>query len=207
MNKRILLFSILLLLAAGGRFLFLHAGNFLSVVEEPGKADIIICLNGDKDTVPKAVELFKEGHADRILVTYVETGELITALGVPEEAVLSLNSRPESTYEEALGAVDLMEREQFHSAIIVSGPFHMRRVNWTFDHLADDSMSMSYTTYEALWANGFWWDDTRSRQTALRELPKIIYYWVGHGLFGITRDPPWFTTVERWYNKVLLRFV
>jgi uncharacterized SAM-binding protein YcdF (DUF218 family) len=207
-NKHIFLVISLLLLAIGGRLFFLNVSDWLSVSEEPRRSDVIICLNGDKDRVPKAVELFRQGYAGKILVTYAETRKLVTGNGVPDEAVLSLDSRPNSTYEEALGAIQFMVREKFKSAIIVSDPYHMYRVKWTYGHLtASDAMQITCTAYEAFWAKGFWWDQTRSRLAILNEVPKVIYYWITHGFLGIDYDPLWLTTIDRWYNKMLKHFV
>ena len=207
MNKVIILLCSLVLLAMGGRFLFLNIGDWLVLSEDPGKADIIICLNGDKERIPRAAELFKQGYADKILVTYPKTGKLMQAQGVPEEAILSLHSRPTSTYEEALGALRLMAGDKIHSALIVCDPYQLRRAKWTFSHQADNKTSISYAAYEALWAKGFWWDNTKSRLAVFLEIPKLVYYLLGHGVLGVRHDPQWVIETERWYNHMLRRFV
>jgi len=145
MNKRIFLVSILLLLVLGGRFFPLNISNWLALSDEPRKADVIICLNGNPDRMPKAVELFRQGYADIILVTFPSTRNEALKYGVPGMAVVSLNGGYNSTYEEALHAVRFMKQENLHSAIIVSDPYHMYRAKWTYGYLANaEAIELTY---------------------------------------------------------------
>ena len=170
--------------------------------------EVIICLNLSNARVKKAVKLFRQGYADKILVTFPGTRKLVTENGVPDENVLSLDSKPNSTYEEALGVIQFMHREKIYSAILVSDPYHMYRVKWTYDHLVDtEAIQLVYTASKQIHEKKFWWDGQKSRRFILSEIPKVAYYWVVHGLFGVKYDHQWITDLEHWYNKKMKHFV
>ena len=207
MNKGIFFFCILVLLTLGGRYCFLHVGDWLAHSESPQKADVILCLNGNPDRVPKVVELFKQGYADTILVTFPKTKTAVVKAGIPDAAVLSLAGGYNSTYEEALGAVRFMKLHTFDSAIIVSDPYHLYRVQWTYGRLtAADSIRLIYTASVTADSGATWWDDTWDRRYILKEVPKILYYWIAHGLLGVRHDPHWVNITEQWYSRMLVRF-
>jgi hypothetical protein len=207
MGNRFLQIVILLPLVVGG-LLFFNATTLLLISDLPQKAEVIICLNGNLKRIPKVAELYSQGYARKILVTYPSTRKAMIKAGIPETAVVSLDGGYNSTYEEALGVVRFMELENLRSAVIVSDPYHMYRARWTYSWLSDTGkVQLTYVAAEESGERPFWWDDTKDRRTVLRELPKIAYYWIAHGLLGIRYDPPWVMAAERWYNRMLLRFV
>ena len=110
--------------------------------------------------------------------------------------------------EEALHVIQFMHKQNLHSAIIVSDPYHMYRAKWTYDHLTDtDAMQLTYTASESIHSKKIWWDDQKSRHFILNEIPKVAYYWIAHGLLGVSYDPQWIIVTEQWYNKLLKHFV
>jgi uncharacterized SAM-binding protein YcdF (DUF218 family) len=207
MNKHIVLLSTLFFLVAGGGLIFINVGKWLIVSEEPRKVDVIICLSLSNARLQKVVELFRQGYADKILVTYTNIRVKVIKSGVPDNAVLSLNDKHNSTYEEAMHAIQYMHRQNLHSAIIVSDPYHMYRAKWTYDHLVGTvPIQLTYTASESINEKKFWWDEPKSRRFVLNEIPKVAYYWIAHGLLGVKYDPQWVTDLEHWYSKMLTHF-
>jgi hypothetical protein len=208
MKKGFLLIICLLLLIVGSWISFHHISSWLTITEVPRKSQVIICLNGNLKRIPKVVELYNQGYAGKILVTFPATRTAMITAGIPETAITSLEGGFNSTYEEAMAVVRFLELENLRSADIVSGPYHLYRVKWTYSHLADTGkMLLTYIADEEKGEQPFWWDNSSDRRTVLRELSKIAYYWIAHGLLGVRDDPPWVTEIEQWYNRILLRFV
>jgi hypothetical protein len=84
----------------------------------------------------------------------------------------------------------------------------MYRVKWTFGQvLNSQKIHTTFTASEPSWAKGSWWENKTSRVFVLNEIPKVLYYWIAHGLLGIKNDPPWVNDLESWYNKMLVKLV
>jgi len=187
---------------------FLNIGDWLTISEDPEKAELIICLNGDQARLPKAVELFKQGVANHILVTSSSMRQFILRQGVPETAVTALSGPNSSTYEEARSAVQYMGGHKVRYAVVVSDSYHLYRARWTFERLKESqTFQFSYAAANPISENRQWWSDRKSRKFVLNEIPKVVYYWVGHGLLGIETDPHWVNAAESWYNKFLNHIV
>jgi uncharacterized SAM-binding protein YcdF (DUF218 family) len=191
------------LLIAGGLF-FLNIGDWLTASEEPEKADLIVCLNGSKERIKKAAELYNEGGASHILVSSSSMRRIILAHGVPETAVFALSGTHNSTYEEARHILQFMGTRKVQSAVVVSDGYHLYRARWTFETLKDSrTVQFIYTAADQISENRYWWRDKTSRKFVLTEIPKVVYYWIGHGLLGIEKDPRMINAAESWYNKFL----
>jgi uncharacterized SAM-binding protein YcdF (DUF218 family) len=143
----------LMLLAFLGSAICLLAGNALIVSSEHlQKVDVIIVLgypaasNGEpsstmKARVDKGVELFKQGYAPHLIFTgaaahnqFVEAdvmGNYAESLGVPPEAV-SRETRATDTIENAANSVSIMQQNDWHSAIVVTTPYHTGRAYQLF---------------------------------------------------------------------------
>lgn len=85
-----------------------------------------------------AFDLYTAGFARRLIVTggvgegdHYSEGEVarqyLLKKGIPTAAVLTEN-RGRSSYESMAGATALMQRNGWHSALLVSDPFHMYRL-------------------------------------------------------------------------------
>jgi uncharacterized SAM-binding protein YcdF (DUF218 family) len=208
MNKKFLFFNSFVLLVAGCMYLFLNIGNWLTTGENPRKADIIICLNLSNARIQKAVDLYNRGYSGKILATFPSSRDKIIKHGVAAKDVLSLYTLHNSTFEEAIHAIEFLHRQNLRSALIVTDPFHMYRAKWTYRHLNEkDAIELTYTAAEHLQSPDMWWRERKDRRFVLTEIPKIAYYWIAHGLLGVTYDPKWIIVTERWYCNLLKHFV
>jgi uncharacterized SAM-binding protein YcdF (DUF218 family) len=64
------------------------------------------------------------------------------------------------------------------SVIVVSDPFHMRRVRWTYRQLFGDriEMQMAPVPFELTPYKHAWWRDQASRRYVWEEYEKFFYY-------------------------------
>ena len=197
MIKKSLLTLALLVLSAvlGFKFWAPALATFL-VYESPlEKADLIHVFSGGSfERSSHAAELFHQGWAGELLVTggYIPqtsralglmmyeaeiNARLLVRTGVPSEAI-SIEKVGESTYEELVFLRTLAERRGLRSIILVSSPYHMRRIYYTSRHVFKDMpVRLIYSPGESIRFNSRrWWGDERSFLTVYNEYLKHLYY-------------------------------
>ena len=167
-------------------------GDFLVARDELRRADAIVVLAGNSPyRAEHAVELYRAGWAPRVLIS----NELVLSHGVeeswlalrqaglvhldlPDEAVMPLEQVAQSTYQEATESRDVMLERGWHSAILVTDPFHMRRALWAFrgvwkraglEVIASPAETSKYSV-----AN--WWRDPNRATRVIQEYVKFPYY-------------------------------
>ncbi len=117
--------------------------------EIPQSADVIIVLGGGvvkeinflpfgpQERIQKGIELYREGYADHVIMTGgVVKGETYTEsqymrdyaelLGLPSDVIIE-ESQARDTYENALYSLQIMEEQDWHTALVVTSYFHTRR--------------------------------------------------------------------------------
>ena len=127
----------------------------LHMAASPRPADAVVVLAGGggesgkagggyQERVKQAVELYRGGYAPHIIVSsgYAFAlqeaqviKELAVAEGVPETAIL-LETKATNTRENVTFVGQILAQHQWRSILLVSSPYHMRRVVWTFRKLA-----------------------------------------------------------------------
>lgn len=117
-------------------------------------ADVIVVLGSGlrRDNRPgpaltrrslRAAELYAQGYAPYVICTGgIASGrtrseadgcrEVLEANGVPASAI-RLEERSRSTEENALYAHDIMNANDWHTAVIVSDGYHLLRAQWIFE--------------------------------------------------------------------------
>ncbi|MBP2114406.1 YdcF family protein [Paenibacillus silagei] len=157
-------------------------GSFLTLTEGTKQADVIIILSGGGGRVEQGVKLYKEGYAPQLLLSNSKetTGpagdmrETALSLGIPESAILTEDAA-ESTYQNAQLTLPIMQEKGFKSAIVVSSDFHMRRVEFIFDHVYKKSgIELTYIGADSGYNAKAWWSDRYSRETTFNEYIKMI---------------------------------
>jgi uncharacterized SAM-binding protein YcdF (DUF218 family) len=154
------------------------------------RADAIVVLGGnDGDRALRALALYREGYAPRIILTGLERGsaappanlnwrvEYLVAHGVPKSA-LRLETYAENSYEEATNILEIMRKQGWSSVIAVSDPPHMRRLAWTWERVFKDS-GLRYVlvaSWAPWWSPGKWWRDEHSGAFVISEYIKLAYY-------------------------------
>ena len=172
--------------------------RFLIVPDTQKPSEAIVVLGGGLG-VPRvihAVKLYEKGLAPIIILTGQEmefdgrkfrykdiklteprlAGMLAKLYGIPEDN-LFLEERSQNTYEDAKYAKEDLLKMGLHSAIIVSDPFHMRRVSMIFKKVFKDTpVSLAFSPADdgefllgGLWSPG-------EIRYILSEYVKIVYY-------------------------------
>jgi uncharacterized SAM-binding protein YcdF (DUF218 family) len=175
------LFVLLLLLSVLAAIIFPQ--NFLCVDSGLAKADVIVVLGGGSHDRPeRAMELFKQGIAPRIIVSGFGDCEidrrLLTKAGVPAN-VIEMENQSHTTKENAEFTIKLLRKEKLNRAVIVTSWYHSRRALKTFQHFAPEIKFYSRPSYFAF-AHKDW-----SRYFAKRiylEYAKLPGYWIRYGV-------------------------
>ena len=198
LSKKFLFFAAMLLAAFIYLVLLEPIARFLIVPDTQKPSESIVVLGGGLGVlrVIHAVKLYEKGLAPMIILTGQEmefdgrkirfkdiklteprfAGMLAKLYGISED-ILFLEERSQNTYEDAKYAKEDLLRMGIHSAIIVSDPFHMRRVSMIFKKVFKDTpVSLSFSPADdgefllgGLWSPG-------EIRYILSEYVKIAYY-------------------------------
>jgi uncharacterized SAM-binding protein YcdF (DUF218 family) len=161
----------------------------------PASADVIVILGGGGGSrVSTGLKLYKQGMASTLLLSGAEgkvhagyndpidwRADHLVKAGVPRQSIL-FDAQARNTWEEAVHAVDLMRVAGWHKAIVVSDPAHMRRLAWAWQRASRDT-DVSFILVSTLtekWKSDGWWREEPSRQNALNELVKLVYYYIAY---------------------------
>ncbi|MEH6992333.1 YdcF family protein [Neobacillus drentensis] len=167
------MFSAVLLLFL---FFLLFAGRFLVIDEEPKKVDTIVVLSGGDGRLEKAIELYESGYASKLIVSNgLADGLWENAVRLLPNSSIILEGKAESTYDSAVYVKKLMNKYKFHSAILVSSDFHMRRVKYNFHRVYKGSdHELIYVANDTSYNPNVWWMNKRSFGITISEYVKII---------------------------------
>lgn len=174
LKKIMILFGVLLIIM----IIVKSVGNFLVVDEKPVKSDVIIVLSGGEGRLEKGVTLYKDGFAPYLLLSNGSVEQLYERalqLGVPKDSIL-LENQSTSTLENARFSKEVMLKHQFHSVIVVSSNFHMRRVKVLFDRTFKNSnIQLIYSSgVNPSYDPNQWWMTKKDRNTTFAEYIKLV---------------------------------
>lgn len=180
--------GIVLVLAGLGWLMLPLAGLYLAVDEKPERADVIVVLSGDRgERMEHGIALFHAGVADRIIVSggpvYRDTtaADLMFRHAVDREvpaACIIKEGRARDTRENARYVKALMEEYGLRSAVVVSSPYHMRRVQLVFDRTFKDETAPVGLIYSAAPSAAYdpyrWWETVHGKRLVLSETAKVL---------------------------------
>lgn len=146
-------------------------------------ADVIIVLGGgDGDREDYGSKLFRQGLATHVIATGAPVGTDVQSLdlvqkGVPRQAVVLANGT-QNTHEDALRSRQLMQDHGWHTALLVTDRYHIRRSLWTFrTAFAGESLQVWPAPVLGGWFDANrWWQTEQSFVTVNDEYLKLIYY-------------------------------
>jgi uncharacterized SAM-binding protein YcdF (DUF218 family) len=175
------IFLLLVLLMAVVWFL---PQDVLTVDSGMVNAGAIIVLGGGSHERPlRAVELFKENAAPRIIISGEGDDEinrqLLIQAGVPAAAI-EVEGKSRTTRENAEFTIKLLRAEKIRNAILVTSWYHSRRALKTFEHFAPDIIFYSRPSYFAF-ARDDWKTLGISKRMRL-EFLKLPGYWIRYGV-------------------------
>jgi uncharacterized SAM-binding protein YcdF (DUF218 family) len=172
----------------------LHAARFLEgPASPPAPADLMVVLGGDAgDRGLTAARLYAAGMAPRMLLTGLEASprearraylhwrvQVLAEAGVPPERI-EYDVESGNSWEEAVNTRRLMEARGWRRVLVVSDPYHMRRLSWSWSKAFEDS-GLAYAlvaSSPADWHPDSWWRDERSGAAVIMEYIKLAYYLV-----------------------------
>ncbi len=159
--------------------------KFLCIDSGPSKADVIIILGGgtgSHERPEQAAELFKQQAASKIIVSGAGDDEsnrkILIEQGVPTN-VIQLESKSETTAQNAQFTIKILRAEKIRSAIIVTSWYHSRRAIETFEHYAPEIKFYSRPSYFAFKRSD--WTRAMTKRIYL-EFAKLPGYWIRYGV-------------------------
>ena len=159
--------------------------KLLCVDSGPVKADVIIVLGGgtgSHERPEQAAEFFKKNDAPRIIVSGAGDDSINRRILI-EQGVLAnaiqLESKSETTAQNAQFTIKILRAEKIHSAIIVTSWYHSRRALETFEHYAPEIKFYSRPSYFAF--NRVDWTHLMAKRIYL-EFLKLPGYWIRYGV-------------------------
>lgn len=158
-------------------------GSALNVAPAVSRADVIVVLGGGNgDRAQYAGFLYRQGLASHVIATGgpIGTTSAATALvpwGIPSD-VVALANGTQNTYQDALATRQLMEVNHWHSALLVTDPYHMRRSVWTFrTAFAGTALAVQPAPVVNSWfQSSRWWTTEAGFAVVNEEYLKIAYY-------------------------------
>lgn len=187
------------------------AGDFLVIQDALQPADVIHVIAGPDDRTDHAIQLYKQGYGNIIFFTggwcvfhgyyHGQHGaERAAAQGVQPESVAIDDSPVTSTYAEALRLKEFIAHSSapVRSVIVVSDPYHMRRVRWTYRRVLGQEVrvELAPVPFGASSYQRRWWEDPASRDYVKNEYMKLIYYVVRYQL-GVGPIGDWLARLDR----------
>jgi uncharacterized SAM-binding protein YcdF (DUF218 family) len=182
-----------------------QAPAFLVISEAPVRADaVVLFVGGEKGSREKeANQLLREGFADYLIIP--ATGQ-VKKRGPdgrlesvhPEEKPQTSNLKPktaarlENTHVEAYEAKRLMDNLGLHSALLVSSPYHMRRIKYiTKSVFLDTGNVPTFKLYFVPTRYGTphlksWFPNIHDLAFVLMEYPKIFWFFIYSNFYRAT---------------------
>ncbi len=161
-------------------------GKYLSPSDNLTKADAIVVVSGDTDRIQHAIDLYKQGFAPKLILSGAQKeGPTSNAFamhleasrsGVPDEAVI-LEEKATNTFENALLTKEIVQTRGFKNLILVSSPYHQRRVFETFRSVyrgTGVTFQNSPSTYSK-WKADSWWESYYTKVLTAEETTKILW--------------------------------
>ncbi|MBI4355029.1 MAG: YdcF family protein [Candidatus Omnitrophica bacterium] len=172
------------------------AASPLKVADPLRPVDAIIVLGGGvgesgragqgyEERIQYAVQLYRDGYAPALIcssgyVFVIQEAEVMKALavslGVPEQAII-LEQRSANTYQNAVYTAEILRHRGWHSAMVVTSPYHARRVTLVYQTVAPDlTVLLAPLPHSVFFGGGGPPVQLRQMQAILHEYAGIVYY-------------------------------
>jgi uncharacterized SAM-binding protein YcdF (DUF218 family) len=146
-------------------------------------ADAIVVLGGNYQMRPPvAVDLYRRGLANKVLVSYPSDYQLNLAtlleLGVPASAIEAFGKANTNTREEAVALREWAERNTASVFVIPTEPFMARRVRWIFRReFSGRPVTIGIQPFDAPdYSREEWWKTEKGSVEFRNEILKYLYY-------------------------------
>jgi len=153
---------------------------FAGGVGESGRAGV-----GVQERVAKAVALFRDGVAPRVIISSgfvftLQEAQMMRAIavdnGVPADAII-LEERATNTYENVAYTSGILRERGWQRIALVSSPYHMRRAMLTWKKVAPAVTVVASPPENSLFYAHDRGASLEQIQGLLQEYAGIVYYW------------------------------
>lgn len=174
--------------------------NPLKIIQKPEPADVIVALAGGvgesgspgqgyEERVQYAVDLYNKGYAQQIIFSsgyrYIYQEPMVmkalaVSLGVPP-GTITLEDESSHTYDQVEFIKNMMKKRNWHSALLVSSPYHMLRVSLVAKKIAPGIKFV----YTPILQSRFYAYDVNvkrkfvGRQVTLRQIRALLHEYIG----------------------------
>ncbi len=177
--------------------------HWLDVGGPPQKADAVVLLNGSLNTRPfVAAALVHGGWAPKVLLNTVAAHpsevsgmvppffeinlKILAYGGVPPDRVVRLDSKAETTFDEAKAVAEYLADHPAKRLMIVTEGPHTRRARWIFQLvLAERPVEITMVSAPSdEFASENWWQSEMGFLFIVSEYFKLFYYGLRYGWLG-----------------------
>jgi uncharacterized SAM-binding protein YcdF (DUF218 family) len=177
--------SVVLLLAATFAGLgYFYPEKILCLDSGQVSADVLVILGGGLHERPeRAVELFRQGAAPRIIISGAGDDwinrTILLQRGVPAAAI-QVEGDSTTTRENAEFTIKRLREQKVSRVILVTSWYHARRAQKTFEHYAPEIEFYSRPSYYAF--DRAEWPQRGNGQRMRLEFLKLPGYWIRYGV-------------------------
>lgn len=178
-----------------GLYIFINLGKFVDVSSIPVESDIIVSLGGDPSgcRLKKALKIYKQGYSnsgkilytsyDSVSKSFDKSGskkQYLQNQGVLKQDIIQVRSKMVSnTMEEVLFIKKYMLFHHYRSVLIVSDPYHTRRIQIFAKYFAqyeDSDLVLHIASCQPKWWNAKkYYKNKISFKATLLEVEKLAY--------------------------------
>ena len=180
--------------------------RFLIVRAEPSRADVVVVLSGSPvydERIRHGIGMLREGRAPSIVLTNdglrgrwsrrrqanltstERARDAVRDAGIPEQRLITLPQRVNSTYDEAVVIRGFAEKTGIRKVLVVTSPYHSRRALWVFRRVLEPAGVEvgidSPPPGEQSPSPGTWWLSRAGWRSVALEYVKLVYYRIKHG--------------------------
>ena len=189
---------------------FFNAGKYLDITRKPIKSDLIVCFGGGGSRrIQKSMNLYNKGYAKKkllLLTGYQDSNKKYLIKHYPEARYI-VGPHANSSGEEIRFIKTYMVEHHYKSVIIVSDPYHTRRIKILTDLISvknDEKLSYVFVSSGiSWWHRNKYYQNPRAIKSALGESLKIPYAYLYFGLIeklGITWDESDYLALKKRYS-------
>ena len=177
-------------------YLCLWAVGGVLIISDPlDESDAIVLLSGgNRDRWGEAVNLYKKGVANIIILTDTEqtigdsgvrfillVRNNIAAMGVPMENIIITRDKAASTADEARHVLEVVKERGYGSIVVVTDPYHTFRTRLIFrDVFRGSQIEVRVRSVQGHWyQSATWVFSQEGRDTTFLELAKTLGYILG----------------------------
>lgn len=180
--------------------------RFLIVRAEPLRADVMVVLSGSPmydERIRHGISVLREGRTQSIILTNdglrgrwsrrrqanltsnERAKDAVLDAGIPEQRLIILPTRVNSTYDEAVAVRAFAEKAGIRNILVVTSPYHSRRALWIFRRVLEPAGVEvgidSPPPGEQSPRPDRWWLSRTGWHSVALEYVKLAYYWIMHG--------------------------